>query len=488
MWLLLIAAAVAVVVGYIGIDRYVLHKRAELSAAPATAANADKSIAVLPFADLSEKHDQEYFADGVAEEILDLLAKIPGLKVIGRTSSFQFKGNNSDLRKIGATLGATYILEGSVRRSGTTVKVTVQLIDARDGTHRWSETYEREIADALLLQKQIATAVARELQVSVLDYFGPGSETKSLEAYDLYLRGLRDVDLGDRDAELRAIAEMSKAVELDPNYVNALVGLADAYDTAAADSVSPPVESYRLARVAIDKALTLDPKNADAYAMRAFIRMNTWDWSGAEQDIRRSTSLRKTSGAAQAEAKLAWIRGDLVTAEGLLRNILAIDPLDTDSLATLAYAVYPAMGRFTDADHLSTKIRDIDPNTRFINANASLSALLQGNYQLALRLAEMEPDAGAKETSLAIVYSAMRKPDLSRQAIDRLLRVPGITDYWVAEAYAYVGEKDLAFRYLERAYAHYDPGLLWLKSDPLLANLRGEPRYKALLHKMNLPE
>jgi TolB-like protein len=154
----------------------------------------DTSIAVLPFVDLSEKHDQGYFADGLAEEIVDLLAKIPGLKVIGRTSSFQFKSNSGDLRKIGSALGAAHIVEGSVRKAGDRVRVTVQLIDAQDGRHRWSETYDRDTTDILSLQREIATAVARELQVSVCDYFGPGSTTKSAEAYDLYLRGIRDVD------------------------------------------------------------------------------------------------------------------------------------------------------------------------------------------------------------------------------------------------------------------------------------------------------
>jgi TolB-like protein/Flp pilus assembly protein TadD len=491
VWMPLGLAALSIAVGggWFALQHSGLHRRAE---APVTGRSqpsvSEKSIAVLPFVDLSEKHDQEYFADGIAEEILDLLAQIPGLKVIGRTSSFQFKGNNSDLRKIGAALSAAYLLEGSVRSSGTTVKVTVQLIDSRDGTHRWAQVYEREIADALVLQKQIATAVARELQVSVSDYFGPGSETKSPEAYDMYLRGLRDVDLGDREAELRAIAEMSKAVETDPTYVNALVGLADAYDTAATDDTSPPVESYRLARLAVDKALTLDPKNADAYAMRAYIRMNTWDWSGAEQDIQKSLNIRKTGAAVGAEAKLALARGDLHTAEELLRNVLAVDPLDTYSLSTLANNVYPGMGRFSDADRLYAKMRDIDPDTRYINANSSVSALFQGRYELALSLAEKETDAPARETSLAAVYSAMGKPDMSKQAIDRLLRTPSVTDYWVAEAYAFTGQKELAFHFLEKTYDQRSPDLLLLKTDPLLASLRTDQRYKALVRKLNLPE
>jgi TolB-like protein len=176
-----VAALAVIGIGYFAIDRLVLSKR---SLQPPIVP-AEKSIAVLPFVDMSEKRDQEYFGEGIAEEIVDLLAKIPGLKVIGRTSSFQFRGNTGDLRKIGASLGAVYIVEGSVRESGERLKVAVQLIDARDGTHRWSDTYERDSANALSLQRQIAIAVARELQVSVTDYFGTGGSTKSAEAYDL---------------------------------------------------------------------------------------------------------------------------------------------------------------------------------------------------------------------------------------------------------------------------------------------------------------
>ena len=481
----LLAAALVVTVGgaYLVVDRFVLSK----GAAPLSTSIAHKSIAVLPFADLSEKRDQEYFAEGLAEEILDLLAKIPGLKVIGRSSSFAFKGNGSDLHKVGAALGVAHLVEGSVRKLDSRVRVTVQLIDVQDGTHRWSETYDRDAADSLSLQREIATAVARALQVSVSDYFGPGG-TKSAEAYDLYLRGIRDVDSSTREAELRATSEFSKAVETDPAYVNAWVGLADAYDVAATDNVAPRAETYALARLAVDKALALDPMNADAHAMRAFIRMNVWDWNGAEDDIRRSQSIRKTSGALQAAGKLARIRGNLAEAESNLRDTLALDPLDTFTLFELASFVYPRLGRFEDADQLFARLRAVSADVVMLNANQSWNAVLAGKYDLAVRLAETEKDPEGREMSLAIAYTATHDLEKSGQALERLLRIPTVSEYFVADVYAYRGEKDLSFQYLEKAYANHSVDLQDLKTDPFLSSLRTEQRYKVLLHRMGLPE
>jgi TolB-like protein/tetratricopeptide (TPR) repeat protein len=485
-WLGLAALLSALAIGAIA-WRYAVTRPAAGRATGVTARATESSIAVLPFVDLSEKHDQGYFADGLAEEIVDLLAKIPGLKVIGRTSSFQFKSNSGDLRKIGATLNASHIVEGSVRKLGDRVRVTVQLIDAGDGTHRWSETYDRETSDILSLQREIATAVARELEVSVSDYFGPGSTTKSAEAYDLYLRGIRDVDTYNREAVLRAITAFSKAVEYDPVYANAWVGLADAYDVAATTHFLPQGEAYRQASLAADKALSLDPMNADAYATRAFVRMNAWDWQGAKEDIARSLEIRKTVGGMQAAANLAIARGDLTEGERLLLNLLALDPLDPFTIAELAYQVYPPLGRFDDADRFYVKLKDLGGNFNWFNASRSLVEVQEGHYPVALQLAEIEIDPEAKETALAIVYFALGKSDESNQALARLLRIPS-SEYNAALVYTYRGKKDLAFRSLEAAFQGRRPDLLNLKTDPLLAALRTDERYKGLLRRMNLPE
>jgi TolB-like protein len=171
IWLLLTAVATAIILGYIGIDRYVLRKGTQRSDTSTTDANAHKSIAVLPFVDLSERHDQAYFSDGLADQILNELARVPALKVIGRTSSFRFKDKAEDLREVGRTLGATYVLEGSVRRAGDQIRVTAQLIDTRDSSHLWSQVYDRNSGNVLQLQEEIATAIARVLQVTITDYF-----------------------------------------------------------------------------------------------------------------------------------------------------------------------------------------------------------------------------------------------------------------------------------------------------------------------------
>jgi TolB-like protein/Tfp pilus assembly protein PilF len=395
LWLGLATLLSAVVIGTVT-WRYMATRPTAARATSATASAVGASIAVLPFVDLSEKHDQEYFADGLAEEIVDVLAKIPGLKVIARTSSFQFKSNSGDLRKIGSALDASHIVEGSVRKLGDRVRVTVQLIDSRDGTHRWSETYDRDATNILSLQREIATAVCRELQVSVSDYFSPGSTTKSADAYDLYLRGIRDVDTYNREPVLRAITSFSKAVEYDPAYVNAWVGLADAYDVAATTHYLPHAEAYRQGRLAADKALSLDPMNAGAYATRAFVRMNLWDWQGAEEDIRRSLEIRKTSSGMQAAANLAAARGDLTEAERQLVNVLALDPLDPYTIAQLAYGVYPSLGRFDDADRFYEKLKDLAANFAWFKAGRSIVEVQGGHYPVALQTGRDGDRSGGK--------------------------------------------------------------------------------------------
>ncbi len=457
---------------------------------PGTASGIDageKSIAVLPFADMSEQHDQQYFGDGLAEEILNVLGTIPGLKVVGRSSSFRFRDNTQDLRKVGAALGATYIVEGSVRKSGNQLKVTAQLVDASDGTTRWSDTYEPSPADALSLQRTIATAVARALRMTVMDYFSGGG-TRSEEAHDLYLRGIRDTDGGDPDAVRRSTIELARAVELDPGYVDGWIGLANAYDNVATSGLGPMAENYRLAREALDKALALDPNNADALSTRAFVRMNAYDWSGADQDIRRSLELRKSVNGIEAKAKLAMTRGKLSEAVGLLEGVLATDPLEIYALDLLAFPLYPALGRFRDADKLLDKVRDINARAQWLNASQALIALWLGDGDRALRLTDAEPDEVGRQVSLIPIHAATGRKDLAARTLEQLVHNPAASRYSIAQAYASQGELDPAFQELEKAFDERSPELLFLQVEPLLANLRPDPRYKALLRKMKLLE
>ena len=257
----------------------------EIAALPAAKPLGDKSIAVLPFVDLSEKKDQEYFADGMADEVIDLLTKIPTIKVIGRTSSFQFKGKNEDLRTIGSTLGAAYVVEGSVRKVGDRVRVTAQLIDSDSGRHQWSETYDGDMVDVLAVQDRIATGLVRALQVTVGADLGAQPTLKSAEAYDRYLRGRHAMDRFDKGGFESAAGYFQQALAIDPTLIRAAEWLAVAHEFMAEFGFVPPREGYEQARASAERALKLDPRSGLGHSMMCTIHLAyDWDWAAAAEE------------------------------------------------------------------------------------------------------------------------------------------------------------------------------------------------------------
>jgi adenylate cyclase len=300
-----IIAVMALALGYFVVDKFWLSKRSAMesstapvaaessAAAPAVPPVSDKSIAVLPFVDMSQKKDQEYFGDGMAEEILDLLAKIPGLTVIGRTSSFQFKGKNEDLRTIGTKLNAAYVLEGSVRNSGDQVRITAQLINTRTGAHEWSETYDRPIGDVLKLQDAIAAAVVRELQLAV----DPGnlesrSTLKSAVTYDLILRGRHAADRWDKQGLDEAVTLFQQALDHDATSADAAAQLASAFESQGEEGFLPPAAAFEQARRVADMAVKLDPENPLAYYVLAQIHIiYDWDWAAADKETKQVSTI-----------------------------------------------------------------------------------------------------------------------------------------------------------------------------------------------------
>ena len=276
--------AAAMVVGVV--FRYWPAKQAG-SQAPSVAPIAAKSIAVLPFVDMSEKKDQEYFADGMAEEIIDLLVKVPGLKVISRTSSFQFKGKTEDLRDIGRQLGVAYVLEGSVRKSGDRLRITAQLIDSRDGTHLMSQAYDRDVSDVLRMQDEIAASLVRVLQVEVSEHvLVARSPLRNTQAYTLYLQGLHAKDRFDRQGFEQAVNDFQQALDLDPTFAASAGGLANAYFLLGQFGFMPPGVAFDKAREAAKMALKLDPGVAAIHALLGNIYI-AYDWVGllAAQEI-----------------------------------------------------------------------------------------------------------------------------------------------------------------------------------------------------------
>ena len=330
-----VVVAIALAGGYFLVGKGL---RSKQEATPNTAVISDKSIAVLPFTDMSEKKDQEYFADGMAEEIIDLLVKIPGLKVISRTSSFQFKGKTEDLRSIATQLGVAYVLEGSVRKSGDHLRVTAQLIDARDGAHLWSQTYDRDLSDVLKMQDEIALALVRALQIEVGADVVSRPALRNTEAYTVYLQGRHAVDRFDQQGFEQAVSDFQRAIELDPTSAPAEASLGDAYFGLGNYGFMPPAVAFEKARLATERALKLDPNFAFAHAQLGDIhRAYDWDWKAADRELKIALSLAPNDGDIlfiAAVQSLGMGRCDAALTQ--INAAIARDPLRFDSYQSLS--------------------------------------------------------------------------------------------------------------------------------------------------------
>ena len=485
---LVVAAALAALLA----DKF-WHARRAAMGKPTTAVTnvvSEKSIAVLPFTDMSEKKDQEYFADGMAEEILDILVKVPSLKVIGRTSSFQFKGQNEDLRTIGTRLGVAYVLEGSVRRSADRVRVTAQLIDARDGTHLWSETYDRPANDVLLMQGEIATTLSRSLEIGI-GADRPQSERrlKNDAAYDLYLRARYAAERGDADGMATGVTYLRQALDADPNFADAAVALALTYYNQAFTSLEPS-SVFELARQEAESALKLNPRLGLAHAVLGGIHNDyDWEWAAADREFKQALALAPHDGRVLTiAADHAVALGQLDAARQMLKQALAYDPLLADAYSTLLWAEW-CSGRYAEMLAAARKVLEIDPTYDWGHTNVGLALIYRGDTTAAITEIKRESNPVEQAWALALAYFALGRAADSNAALTSLI-AGGASNYAyeVAEVYAYRGEQDEALQWLERAYAQKDGTLKWIARDPSLAKLQFDPRFKAFVRKMNLPE
>ena len=479
--------AAALVVGVVA--RYWPSKQGRV--VPTVAATSDKSIAVLPFGDMSQKKDQEYFGDGMAEEILDLLAKIPGLTVIGRTSSFQFKGKNEDLRQIGRHLNADYVLEGSVRNSRDQVSITAQLINTRTGAHEWSDTYDRPIGDVLKLQDAIAAAVARELHLTVAPgYLQKRSSLKNAEAYDLMLRGRHAGDRLDREGLDEAATLFQQALVLDQSFVDAAASLAWTYDAQGEWGMRSPTEAFERARQAAGLALTLDPNNVLAHVVLARIYIvYDWDWAAGAQEFERVAGLSAATGnALDSEALLPLALGHWDDALAKISAALAQDPLDPPSLFILS-EIQMRRGHFPEAQAAMLRALNSRPTQAFAHFTLGLVLLALDKPDGALLEMQAETSEFGHLEGLAIANYAIGHVAESDIALSRMLNEQATgSALGIAEVYAFRGQLDDAMQWIERAFVQKDVGLYAIRGDPPLKNLEGDRRYKAFLKKLNLPE
>jgi TolB-like protein len=498
---LLVALAVAVIgLGYLALDKFAFSKRPAVGAQAAvspenfggagTSAIPEKSIAVLPFVDMSEKKDQDYFSDGLTEEMIDLLGQVPDLRVPARTSSFYFKGKSEDIASIARKLHVAHVLEGSVRKAGKRLRITAQLIRADNGYHLWSQAYDRDDTDVFAVQDDIARAVVMVLKVKlaagVQDTGARG--TTNIEAYYQYLLG-RQLDRRESlEGFRRAVEAYSQAITLDPNYAGAYAGLAVA-EASVADLTGDKSGIERAKQYA-DKALALAPEDAIGYAARSYLRtVWLWDWSGAQTDIEKAVSLDPRNSEVQREyARLLADLGRLPDAIASQKRATELDPLSSGAWENLGF-YYTGMGDFAAADVALSRAIDIEPASVLALGDLGMSRLLQGKGEAALELFLRIDLPAIRLTGIAMAQHTLGHVKESQQALKELMaKHAQEAAYQIAQALAWRGEKDRAFEWLERAYEQRDGGLSEIKITPMLRSLHADGRFKALVRKVRLPE
>lgn len=480
-----VAAAVAVLV--VLLTQWTRHREAPI------AQGGEKSIAVLPFVDLSGAARQEDFADGMAEEILDLLSRIPKLRVIGRTSSFAFRGKDVDLRHIGAELGAAYIVEGTIRRSGERVRVTSELIDARDGSRLWADVYERDFGDILRLQEQIASSIARALQLALdADQVRAARPATSIEAYTFYLRGRAAIDRGDMGVA-EAKTDFAQALAADPGYLKAAEALVLAHLEDVGGKIETPSTAWPAAVRDAQVALRLDPDSGLTHAVLGLERATyEFDWPAADRELERVLATHpRDPDVLYIAAWLAFDLGRHADALRLQEAALALDPLNPDSWQNAAY-IYFLTGDLDGAERAFRRSSEISPN--FSSNHRMLGRILLQRGQPQAALAEMQSEpAPYTDIGLVFAYDALGQRTAADAALARSIQAYEHNGTYgevnLALAYAARGDKTRAFNWLERAVTARDLNLGHeLKYDPAFNGLRSDARYAKILHEMKFAD
>ncbi len=451
---------------------------------------AVKTIAVLPFLDMSPESDQEYFSDGLSEELLNVLANNPSLRVTSRTSSFSFKGKNTDLKTIASKLQVKYILEGSVRKSGNTLRITAQLIDSETDAHLWSRIYDGTLENVFVLQDSISSSVAEALEVTLLGTTRkPQNRVTTPEAYNAYLLGKHFYSLRGKANWEKAAKYYEEAVSLDPRYAPAWVGLSKVHSSQADYGYQPVDESFHKARKEVEMALALDPQLAGAYSQLGWIKRGyDWDWAGADSAYRRALDLEPGDVSIITNAAvLSATMGRFSEALELTRHSIALNPLSIARYNNLGLIALKA-NKLDEAEAAFKKTIELNPRYPGAHMQVGMVYLEKGMNDSALAAMMREGEHDWQLYGLALVYHATgRKKEADEKLAAFINEFQDDAAYQIAQIYSFRGEIDKAFEWLERAYAQRDGGCSEIKGDSLLRNIEGDPRYSAFLKKMKLP-
>jgi TolB-like protein len=494
----IVGGVVIFVTSYFAIERFVASKhKLPAAQAPATvaapAAIPEKSIAVLPFVDMSEKQNEGYFSDGLSEELIDMLTKVPDLKVPARTSSFYFKGKPTTIRDIAAALGVAHVLEGSVRRSGNTLRITAQLIRVDNGYHLWSETYDRKLDDIFKVQDEIAGAVVKALKVTLLEGRAtPVASVKDTEAYSTYLQAkffFKRDGIGDVQ---RALEYLHETLRLDPGFAPAWAMLSRATVDEWLRGQLDLKKARQDAQRAADRAMALDRALPEGHIAEGEIEFYCdWDWSAADASFAQALVLDpKNTDALNDRAEVAGTLGRLNDALLLEQRAVVLDPLNADTQDLLG-EIYFALERYSEAEAAYRVALTLNP-VGYGHSYIAMTFLQRGDAAKALTELQLDPRSArlsvGGQVKLSMIYYALGQTAESDAALSAAEKSNSHDPGWIALGHAYRGEADKYFEWAERAYQQRFWGMTYLKRQPLGKKMLGDPRFKALLRKMNLPE
>ena len=514
---ILIPAAVLVLLALIGVGWWFMqrssNKQQALSAqtAPTAPANApdQKSVAVLPFVNLSDDKGSEYFSDGISEELLTVLQKIPGMRVAARTSAFSFKGKNATAQEIGQKLGVAHLVEGSVRKAGDTVRIAARLSRADTGEELWSENFTRNLKDVFAVQSELAETIVAQVRGQLTGGAAAPADkekiqaevqaaekggTKNVDAHQLYLQGRFYENRHSEKSTREALAAYQQAVELDPGFALAWAGVAQTNLWFADFSTEGGQKTFDAhlasARDAVARALAIEPNLPNGLLARAIIETNfDFNWNAAAQTLSKALPLAPADpNMLIAAGNLELARGNMDRAIELYRKAVDLDPVNSAARAFLAFNL-AVTKRFAEARAEYPRVVELNPAAPWAHAGLGLSYLVEGKFEEAVSATEGEAGEYARLLIVACARWGQKKIPEADAALAQLTKDFAETAaYQIAEVHAYRGDKDKAFEWLERARRQHDGGLPSLRKDPLLTNLHDDPRWNALLHTMGLAD
>ena len=454
--------------------------------APDPAFRSEQSIAVLPFVNMSADEENEYFSDGLSEELLNLLARIPELQVAARTSAFSFKGSNASIPEIASKLQVAYVLEGSVRKSGENIRITAQLIKASNGYQLWSKSWDRKLTDVFAIQDEIAAAVVSALKVTLLGE-APHARVTDVRAYELYLRSKAIANLSTKESLEEAALLLNDALAIDPDYAKAWTELGTIQINQAGHGYVPRKIGFERGRISNERALQVEPNHARALSGLGWITMyREWDFSKAAQLLRKARELEPGNvSVLNTAAMLAGTFGQHDQQISLLEAAIEFDPFAMSALSNLSIA-YLNTGRFSDATERIDDMRAIEPNSFWVANSEAWLTWFNGDSEAAL---EKFTDFGGSVGNWGRVFALhdLGRDDEIDEAIQVLLDTGGRPSQ-LAAIYAYVGDHDKAFAEFENGYEMRDDWLIEIRQWGFLESLYPDPRWEALLQKIGISD